>query len=58
MTLFVRMSEHERNRCLGIRTNKRGREWRYTHELCVVARIAEAGDDRWFEATVMDVSIG
>ena len=54
------MSEHQKDRFLGIRTNKSSRVWRYAHELSLVTRISEASNNRRFEATVIDivVSIG
>ena len=39
-----------------IRTNKGNRIWRDTHELSLVTCVSETSDDRWFEATIMEVS--
>ena len=57
-TVFCETNEHQEDRFLGIRTNKSGREWRYTHELSLVTCISEASNDRRFEATVIDVNTG
>ena len=40
-----------------IRTNKGDRIWRDTHELNLVTCVSETSDDRWFEATLMEVSV-
>ena len=39
-----------------IRTNKGDRKWRHAHELSLVTCVSETSNNRWFEATLTEVS--